>query len=95
MTSCKLGLLASYNLVRTLPLKPSPFFNLSSLPLCQVVESCRQEELSERREKKRLQQEDEDRLKKIEEEERKKKEPEASTTPAPESAGQAAGEEGI
>jgi len=59
--------------------------------LLDVIEKHREEELTERREKKKKLQEEEEARKKKEEEERKKREPEAATTPAPESAGVAAG----
>jgi len=52
-----------------------------------VIEKHREEELAERREKKKKLLEEEEARKKKDEEERKKLEPEASTTPAPESAG--------
>ena len=56
-----------------------------------VVEKHRDAELNERREKKKKAAEEEEEKRKKEEEEKKKREPEASTTPAPESAGQSAG----
>ena len=56
-----------------------------------VVEKHRDAELNDRREKKKKAAEEEEEKRKKEEEEKKKREPEASTTPAPESAGQSAG----
>lgn len=56
-----------------------------------VVEKHRDAELNDRREKKKKAAEEEEEKRKKEDEEKKKREPEASTTPAPESAGQSAG----